>query len=173
MPRRIDHLTQESFPLMGEKRRQVVAALHNVHEQIQDLDRQMHELARKRRELAGQLRQHRRRLWPRLSRVGRCPYPDGSVALPPVHHDAVGLWGRRLRARCLEVLREHAGALALPELHALLHHRGYLLHSATPVKTLADAMRYEVSLGNVRRVERGVYQAITNPTPTTTTASAA
>ncbi len=157
MPRRVDRLTTEST-VYGHKRAAAVAAMQRTNEEIQQLDRELCAIAERRRALARKLREQRRLLWPRLTRTGRCPLPDGRVALPPVRHDAIALWGRRLRSRCRALLQRHAGPLALRELHALLHHEGYLIEGSTPVKTLAEAMRYEVSLGHLRRVERGVYE---------------
>ena len=50
--------------------------------------------------------------------------------------------------------------LELIELHALLHHGGYYIQGSAPVKALSEAMRYEVSLSRVNRVERGIYQLV-------------
>lgn len=157
MPRRVDPLTAEST-LYGRKRAQLTAQFQRIEEEIRQLDRQLCAIAERRRALREQLRRHRSRLWSRLTRTGRCPLPDGAIALPPIRNDAVSLWGRRLRARCRELLERHGGPLPLRDLHALLHHQGYVIEGNTPVKTLAEAMRYELSLGHVRRVERGVYE---------------
>jgi len=75
--------------------------------------------------------------------------------------DAVGLWGRRLRKACREILRVGNRPYTLTELHATLLRRGYSIDGTHEVKVLADAMRYEVAEGRLRRVERGVYCLVT------------
>jgi hypothetical protein len=158
MPRRVDPITTENSPLYGAKRQLVLAAFTRLNNELHDLDQQLHAIAKRRREITQQLRQHRRRLWSIRLKHGRCPLPDGRYALPPTRHDAVGLWGRRLRSHCRDLLKRHGGPLELVEIHALLHHGGYFIQSGSPVKALSEALRYEVSLGRVSRVERGIYQ---------------
>lgn len=82
--------------------------------------------------------------------------PGGTIRLPPLSERPTPLWGRRLRSVCLALLRR-AGPLILPEIHALLHHHGYRIDSSNPVKTLSDALAYEVEQGRAVRLERGVY----------------
>lgn len=158
MPRRVDPITTDNTRVLGAKRDQVLAAFARLNDELRQLDEQLHAIAKRRRDVVHQLRQHRRRLWPVRLKHGRCPLPDGRYALPPTRHDAVGLWGRRLRARCRDLLERHGGPLELVELHALLHHGGYYIQGSAPVKALSEAMRYEVSLGRVNRVERGIYE---------------
>jgi hypothetical protein len=155
--RRQDHLRHEG-PLLGEKRRALVKACEGLLAEIDRIDSELAELAARRRRLALELRKRRTRLLPtRLKApLGRQPVPDGSVRLPPLRRDCTPLWGRRLRQVCVAILRR-AGALALPELHALLHHHGFQVDHAHPVKALSDALSYESELGRVERLERGVY----------------
>lgn len=161
---RVDPLRVEGT-LFGAKRRAVEVERDELLGSVAELDRQLATLARQRRELVGKLRTVQRRLAPRLGhRAGRQPAPDGSVQLPPVRRDAQRLWGRRLRSVCLALLRGQ-GEVTLPELHALLHRHGYLIANRLHVKTLADALGYEVQSGRVRRVARGVYELIPGPTP--------
>jgi hypothetical protein len=129
----------------------------DLRAEMDELDHQLDALSRRRREAARRLRIARRELFPNLTRRGRCPLPDGTPALPPVPPGAVGLWGRQLRARCREILDVGGHVLELRDLHALLHRRGFYVDSSHPVKALADAMRYEVGVGRLRRVRRGVY----------------
>ncbi len=99
----------------------------------------------------------RDRLWPiDADHKGRRPPSVGRPPLPPMRADARPLAGRCLRSTCLEILRAH-GELALPDLHARLHHYGHAIDSATPAKALADAMAYEVELGRAVRLRWGVY----------------
>jgi hypothetical protein len=128
-----------------------------LERQVHEVDLKLDELYRRRREMIRGIRERKRKLWPRLTRRGRCPLPDGRPALPPVASDAVGLWGRRLRAVCRQVLETARHPVPLGDLHALLHRRGYFVDSEHPVKSLADAMRYEVGAGRLQRVRRGTY----------------
>jgi len=166
--RRQDQFRHEG-PLLGEKRRALIAACEGLLAEIDRTDSELAELAARRRRLVLELRKRRTRLLPtRLKApLGRQPVPDGSVRLPPVRRGCTPLWGRRLRQACVAVLRR-AGALALPELHALLHHHGFCVDHAHPVKALSDALAYERELGHVERLERGVYGPCGNgpwPTP--------
>jgi hypothetical protein len=131
-----------------------------LERQVQDIDAELDHLYRRRREMIRGIRERKRRLWPLLTRIGRCPLPSGRPALPPVAPDAVGLWGRRLRAVCRQVLETARQPVPLGDLHALLHRRGFFVDSRHPVKSLADAMRYEVGSGRVTRVRRGTYATV-------------
>jgi hypothetical protein len=42
----------------------------------------------------------------------------------------------------------------------MLHRRGYFIDCTHEVKALADAMRYDVAEGRLRRIDRGVYSLI-------------
>jgi len=146
-----------TVPVFGARREQVQAECRHLEESLRALDAELDRIARQRREAARQLKERRHRLWPNLSKRGRRPLPEGRRALPPISSDAVGLWGRRLRARCREILRTHRGAMTLTEIHAMMHRQGYFIDSGHVVKALSDAMRYDVSCGKVRRVARGTY----------------
>jgi hypothetical protein len=148
--------------LGGRRRAQVVARCDVLAAGIDELDRQVNDLLRQRRELTDELRGHRRRLFPSIGVRGRQPGPDGSVQLPPVPHGAVFLYGRRLRALCVGLL-SRLGPMPLVQLHALLHRLRYAVAGAAPVKALADALGYETDIGRVRRVRRGVYEALVTP----------
>ncbi|QXC60384.1 hypothetical protein KSP35_18950 [Aquihabitans sp. G128] len=63
------------------------------------------------------------------------------------------------------MLRQH-GPLPLRSLHTWLHHYGYVIPHAHPVKALADAMGWEVEQGRVERVARGTYAIARNETTT-------
>ena len=67
---------------------------------------------------------------------GRRPRAFDEPPIPPAHAAARPLWGRALRGACRALLRAH-GPLSLRALHTWLHHYGYLVDSATPVKALA------------------------------------
>ena len=62
--------------------------------------------------------------------------------------------GAVLRSVCMALLQLH-DELALVELHTLLHVYGYEIASRTPVKSLADSMRYEVLEGRASRPGEG------------------
>ena len=156
---RVDPLLGEGR-LIGERRAVVVARCAELSSSLDELDAQLADIVRKRREVAGELRKHRRRLWPKLAHRARQPGPDGSVQLPPVPNDATYLWGRRLRAVCVALL-DRMGSLPLVELHGLLHRYRVAVAGTHPVKALADALGYETDKGRVRRVSRGVYEALT------------
>ena len=156
MSHRTDPFREEG-PVFGAKRRQIEDECAVLKDELSELDQQLHALALRRQEAARQLRQRRRRLWPNLGKRARAPLGDGRRALPPIARDAVGLWGRRLRASCRTLLRDAGRALSLTELHAMLHRQGYTIASRDPVKALADAMRYEVGEGRAERPSRGVY----------------
>lgn len=150
--------------LFGAKRAAVVAECVGLLAELEQVDAELAALAARRHRLVEQLGDKRRQLTLRI--VGpahaRQPVPDGSVRLPPQHHHSTPLWGRRLRSACIAILRR-AGALALPELHVLLHHHGYRVDSEHAVKALSDALRYEVAKGRLERVDRGVYGPVGPP----------
>lgn len=153
---RVDPLRSSGL-LLGEKRRAAIAQRDQLSATIERLDRLLSRIVQRRRDLLDERTALDRRISPNLThRRGRQPTPDGRTALPPVHADAKPLWGRRLRAACRAVLLK-AGELSLVDLHAMLHHQGYVLANTNHVKALADAMGYEADAGRVRRVARGVY----------------
>ncbi len=155
---RVDHIVGEGL-LCGQTRARVVARCEELAESIAGLDAQLKTLLRQRHQFAEELRAHRRRLFPSLGIRGRQPGPDGSVQLPPVPHGAVYLRGRRLRALCVGLLGR-LGPMPLVQLHSLLHRHHFAVAGPTPVKSLADALGYEADNGRVRRVRRGVYEAL-------------
>ena len=144
-------------PYFGRQRRQLIEECDRLKADLERLDHQLDELGRQRQAAARLLKARHRALWPNLARRGRRALPDGRRALPPIARDAVGLWGRRLRAACRKILSVGRRPLTLTELHAMLHRQGYFIDSGHEVKALADAMRYDVAEGRLRRVERGVY----------------
>lgn len=144
--------------LFGRKRQQSLERCDQLRTSLAEMDRKLDEMAKERQETAKELRSAHRRLWPSLNKRARRPLDDGRRALPPVANDAVGLWGRRLRATCIDILRQRSEACSLIELHAMLHRRGYFIHTTDTVKVLADSMRYEVLKGTINRISRGTYQ---------------
>ena len=88
---------------------------------------------------------------------GRRPPKDDQPPLPPLNDETTSLAGRPLRSACLALFRRY-GRLRLDQLHALIHLHGYVIASAHPVKTLADAMGYELRKGRLVRPERGTYE---------------
>lgn len=157
--RRVDPLHGEG-PLYGKKRAALQQRCVALADRLAEMDQQLATLARERRRVAGELKQHRRRLWPKLALRGRAPALDGGVQLPPLPKDVSYLWGRRLRSSCRAILAL-LGEASLSELHATLHRLGYAVSSRTPVKALADALGYDADDGHVVRVRRGIYA----PTP--------
>ncbi|MGD9754011.1 MAG: hypothetical protein AB7W59_23710 [Acidimicrobiia bacterium] len=150
----------EHRPVFGHLRARLQAEAEELLQRIDDLDNQLAELARARHDLADELRQRLNRLRTRAAaRCGRQPGPDGSMRLPPLPAEHHAIWGRRLRSTIVTLLRR-SGALKLPELHALLHHHGYRVHSTNPTKALSDACSYEVERGRLRKPERGTYGPI-------------
>jgi hypothetical protein len=126
--------------------------------EVADLDEQLATLTSRRIEALQGLDASREALWPRWPhRGGRQPPDAEELPMPPAHPEAIELGGRSLRSCCRAILRTH-GRLQLRSLHALLHHYGYAVYSATPAKALADAMGHEVARGRVRRVARGIYE---------------
>lgn len=155
--RRIDPVRQFGLPL-GRPRQELIDRCAQLEAQLAALEAEMAERAARHAQLRQRLEQHRRRLFPNFGhRRGRAPSPEGREKLPPLAHQAVPLWGRRLRAVCTALLRA-SGALPLSALHALLHRHGYEVAVPHPVKGLADALAYEVEQGRARRVRRGVYE---------------
>lgn len=154
-PRRVDPLRQQG-PVFGEKRRRLEAVRHELDAKLSELDNQLKALADQRRHLANQRRTVHRTLWPNLAKRGRRAAPDGSEALPPVPHDVVWLFGRRLRSACIAILAR-LGPLPLVELHGHLHRLGFGIAHSHPVKALADALGYEAEQGRAARVARGTY----------------
>ncbi len=163
-PRRLDPFRMYRYPREGTGRRAVQECI-SLLDQITQLDGELAELAARRRQLVQRLRQRRQHITPvQTGHHGRRPKPDGTVALPPAARGAIRLWGTALRDVCVSILRR-CGPLALPELHAMLHHLGYRIDSNYHAKTLSDALSYELEQGRVRRVERGVYGPLRPPDP--------
>ena len=124
---------------------------------LEAMDRAADQAARARVEVVARLVGLREQLWPEL--VGcraRRPPPHDQPGLPPIPAGATFVSGRALRAACWVIVHRR-GPIALPDLHAALHHAGYALASPRPVQALADAMGYEVSKGRALRVARGIY----------------
>lgn len=153
----VDPLRQER-PLFGQRRAHVEALEAEVRTKIHALDAELGQLYRERKLLVEQLRSHERRLRVRLGRPGRRPAPDGSEELPPLPVDVTWLYGRRLRAVCLQLL-VRLGPMRLVELHRLLHRHHFAVASRHAVKALADALGYEADEGRARRIRRGTYEA--------------
>jgi hypothetical protein len=152
------------YPRNGTGRRAVEDCLRLL-DQLNRLDAELARLAARRRRLLHQLRERRNHVAPHQPKHhGRRPKPDGTTALPPVARNAVPLWGTALRDVCVSILRR-CGVLSLPEVHAMLHHMGYRVESKHEVKTMSDALSYELERGRVRRVERGVYGPVGPATP--------
>lgn len=121
------------------------------------LERQIDALTRERLGILSEADQVRDDLWPVVvNHKGRRPPAVGCPPLPPVQPDARPIAGRALRSLCGELLERH-GELALPDLHAWLHHYGYVIASWSGPKVLADALGYEVEMGRAIRVRWGVY----------------
>ena len=154
--RRVDPIEQCS-PVIGRKREKLEEEYAELNRRIDELDRELSRLSAERHALSQSRRALHRRLWLNLAKRGRRAAPDGRLSLPPLGHDATHLWGRRLRARCREILRRR-GTLSLSELHAELHRCGYAVSSGHPVKALGDALGYDADQGRVQRVARGVYR---------------
>jgi len=76
------------------------------------------------------------------------------------------LAGRDLRYSLLTVLAEAGRPLSISDLLRALEARGLVVAGRDPRKTIGDVLRYERSLGRVRRVARGTYVAGYRP-PTT------
>ena len=128
-------------------------ALHRVMCVDAELDR----LSAERVALLEELEAVRDTLWPAMPHW-KCRRPP-ALDRPPLPPAPVGATPARagdLRTLCLVLLGRN-GPLALPDLHALLHRYGHVIHGDHPVKALADAMRYEVLKGRAVRVARGVY----------------
>ncbi|WP_421121067.1 hypothetical protein ACE2AJ_07300 [Aquihabitans daechungensis] len=155
---------RENLPLRkiqripSQRRVRLQTRRHQLLMELADGDRQLQDLTTRRIEILHGLDEVRNDLWPRMAhRCGRQPPDAEELPIPAAHPEAIELWGRGLRGCCRAVLRLH-GRLTLRSLHALLHHYGYRIYSATPTKALADAMGHEVHRGRVRRVARGTYE---------------
>ncbi len=157
----VDPLRQHNL-LLGIHRRRIETGAERLAQRLAELDTQMAEIVRQRREVALDLHRYRRLLCRTLRRPGRQPAPDASDALPPIHHEATWLSGRRLRSVCLAFL-DRMGAMSLKELHAHLHRYGFAVGNVLPVKALADALGYEADHGRAGRVSRGVYECLVPP----------
>lgn len=124
---------------------------------VDQLDASIDGLAVDRLTALDELDELRERLWPIVPwQKGRRPPAMRRPPLPPIRVEARPVAGSALRSLCLQIL-ERCGPLTLPDLHARLHHHGYVVDSATPVKSLADAMGYESDAGRAVRVVRGTY----------------
>jgi acyl-CoA synthetase (AMP-forming)/AMP-acid ligase II len=102
-------------------------------------------------------------LWPRRQWQReihwRRPRGCGAPPIPPPLPEADVLAGRSLRTHALAVLLQTGGGeLPLPEIHTLLHRRGFAVAGPNPVKRLADALGYEHRKGRARRTRRGWYE---------------
>jgi hypothetical protein len=157
----VDPIVRYSL-LAGPRRQVVVQRCKDLEAELVSLDEALTDLVRHRRAVVEELRRQRDRLLTTLQRRGRRPTPDGAAQLPPVHHDARFVSGRRLRAVCLALLARF-GSQSLTQLHAQLHHHGYAVSNPDTVKALADALGYEHDNGRVTRIARGVYAI--NDTP--------
>lgn len=76
------------------------------------------------------------------------------------------LRGRNLRYCLLTLLHDAGRPLSIGELLDALQLRGLRVAGRDPRKTVGDVLRYESSLGRVRRVGWGRYEATPRP-PTT------
>lgn len=88
-------------------------------------------------------------------------YPD----LPRHQLQPDDLWGRNLRFSLLTLLWQRGWPCTITELTDELGRLGLTVRGDPP-KTVGDALRYEVSIGRVRRVGRGRYAGLERP-PTT------
>ena len=68
------------------------------------------------------------------------------------------LRGANLRYCLLTVLHDAARPMRIRELIGELERFGLVVGGRDPHKTVGDVLRYEVGLGRVRRVERGMYR---------------
>lgn len=149
------------------RRRQAEQECEDLRAELREIDASLASIGARRHSLAKKLAACRDELWPRdRRRFGRRPGPDGAVQLPTLPEQPTKLWGRRLRAICLGILKV-TGTSTLTELHVLLHRRGYEVDSDNAVKALADALGYETDNGRASRVGRGIYEALpgTGATP--------
>lgn len=144
-------------PIFGAKRQAVLDECNALETTIHHLDAQLDALTRQRQHAARQLRERRQRLWPNLAKRARRCTTEGRHALPAIAHHATALWGRRLRRALRDLLTTRNGPITLTELHALLHRQGFFVDTPYPVKTLSDALRYELQQGRVKRTQRATY----------------
>jgi hypothetical protein len=154
---------RDIVPLRGsinpEQRKQIEAHYAQTNTRLAELANQAAQLMTQRRDTIDTALAIRNRLYPEHWFHGRRrPEPD-APALPPIQPNAIHLKGRALRQLCRDILRNQ-GPQTLIELHSTLHILGYAINATWPTKTLADAMRYEVTTGNAQRLKRGVYQVI-------------
>ena len=85
---------------------------------------------------------------------------------PPNRLQPHDLRGKNLRYTLLTLLWRH-GPASIAELRARIESSGLIIGGADPNKTIGDVLRYEASIGRVRRVRRGVYAALPRPDTTT------
>lgn len=138
-------------------RRQLQVVRDECLSELSSLDRDLESLCARRVELLDRLDAMRDQLWPEVATCrGRRPPALDSPPLPPLVAGARMVGGRSLRGVCLTLLGR-SGPLSLPDMHAQLHLYGYGVSGDHAVKTLADAMNYEVRCGRAVRVARGVY----------------
>jgi hypothetical protein len=162
---------RDIVPLRGninpEQRKIIETHYAQTNAQLAELAREAADLMTRRRNTIDTALAIRNRLYPEHWFHGRRrPEPD-APPLPPIEPNAIHLQGRALRQLCRDILRNQ-GPQTLVELHSSIHVLGYAINTHWPTKTLADAMRYEVTTGTAQRLKRGVY-AVTNhskhPTP--------
>lgn len=67
------------------------------------------------------------------------------------------LRGRNLRYALLTLLEDAHGPRTVTQLIRALRSLGLTVGGENPAKTVGDVLRYEYSLGRVRRVSRGCY----------------
>ncbi len=124
---------------------------------LRTIDDSLEQLSAQRVQVLDQLDALRDQLWPEAPNCrGRRPPALDRPPLPPMVARARRVGGRSLRGLCLTMLAR-CGPMTLPDMHAQLHAYGYGIAGDHTVKTLADAMGYEVRCGRAIRVRRGVY----------------
>lgn len=74
----------------------------------------------------------------------------------PLNASTVDLYGRALRHAALAVLLGAASPTSVAGVLAGIERMGRRVDAPYPAKALADALRYEVRMGRVRRVSRGM-----------------
>ncbi len=130
---------------------------------LRTVDDSLEQLSAQRVQILDQLDALRDRLWPEAPNCrGRRPPALDRPPLPPLVAGARRVGGRSLRGLCLTMLAR-CGPMSLPDMHAQLHSYGYGIAGDHTVKTLADAMGYEVRCGRAIRVRRGVYDVAPLP----------
>lgn len=148
-----------------KERTQIHADKEALITRLRAIDHQQMRLAEQRREIVGELERLRTMLYPPIIgfRPRRPPLHD-EPPLPPTVADPRRLAGHDLRSVIRSLLHRH-GRLTLRELHRQIHLAGYELAHRHPVKALADAVRYETVKGRLRRVARGIYEAVMRRQP--------